>query len=259
MREVVSPHCPSVCLSSLRDLEMTKNQKTKHQEDEAAELLRLQDVNGLTADMAARLREAMHLSVSGEAGANLQALREIALVKVELRDHQRAALAESIRAGDLAVPADAHGAVQALGRDGLAALARPPRPTLTNTEVAAALAYRYLWEQAGKGAGLGSQLDDRPRAIRSSSHGAVAAGLLRAYVGVRLTAIETAVMQEDRSGRALSVLRAIAGEGSSLRSLGQGGNTKARNVEALRQALRVVHSQLHAQLHVKQGLRIRAH
>lgn len=232
---------------------MTKNQKTTHQEDEAAELLRFQDVNGLTADMAARLREAMRLSVSGAPGATVQALREIALVRVELRDHQRAALAGSIRVGDLAVPTDEHGGFHAVGRDGLAGLAR--KGNLTNTELSAALAYRFLFEQAGKGAGLGSQLEDRPKSIRSSSHGAVAAGLLRAYVGVRLTAIETAVMQADRSGRSLSVLRAVAGEGRTIRSLGGGGRARDAHTQTLASALRVVH----AQLHVKQGLRIRGH
>lgn len=129
------------------------------------------------------------------------------------------------------------GAKRIKSRDGLFSLVESG--ALNRTEDQVARAYRLLFEHAGKGAGLGSQLEDRPRTVRDSSHSAVAAGLYRAYVGVRLTGVETAVASADRTGRALSVLRAVAGEGRTIRSLGGGGNTRDANQRALHLALRV--------------------
>jgi len=122
-------------------------------------------------------------------------------------------------------------------RDGLASLL--DAKAITEEEAKVGLAYRLLFEECGPGSGLGSQLEDRPRAIRASTHGAVAHGLLRAYAGVRLTGVETAVQHADASGLALAVLRAVAGEGRTIRSISKGGQANLRNVEALKLGLRI--------------------
>lgn len=127
-------------------------------------------------------------------------------------------------------------------RDGLASLV--DAKAITEAEAKVGLAYRLLFEQCGPGSGLGSQLEDRPRSIRASTHGVVAHGLLKAYAGVRLTGVERAVQHADASGRALAVLRAVAGAGHTIRSLGAGGNTNRANLAALQVALRITRAAL---------------
>jgi hypothetical protein len=138
-------------------------------------------------------------------------------------------------------------------RDGLASLVEAK--AITDDEAKVGLAYRFLFEQCGPGSGLGSQLEERPRAVRASTHGVVAHGLLKAYAGVRLTYVEKALQHADASGRALAVLRAVAGEGRTIRSLGSGGTTKRTNLEALKLGLRIALAALKA----SGGLRIEAH
>ena len=222
---------------------MIQDQEIQNPEDDAAELLRsIETLGDQAADQMVRLRDAMRLSISGQPGAALEASRQVAVVRAELDAmHQRLRDA-GLRRQDIVVPFDGR-AVQALGRDGLAYLVR--KGALTATDVSAALTYRFLFENAGKGAGLGSQLEDKPKAIRSTSHGAVAAGLFRAYLGVHLTRIDQAVMASDRTGRRLSYVRNVAGEGRTIRSLGHVGRAAGVAVATLRDGLAVVAHELH--------------
>lgn len=143
-----------------------------------------------------------------------------------------------------ATQANGAGARRIKARDGLASLL--DAKALTSDQVRVGLAYRLLYEECGPGSGLGSQLEDRPRAVRASTHGAVARGLLVALAGVRLTAVDRAVDHADPSGRALVVLRAVAGEGRTVRSLGAGGNTNRANLEALKLSLKIALASLNS-------------
>ena len=222
---------------------MIQDQQIQTTEDDAAALLRSIDSLGdEAADQVARLRSAMHLSISAQPGAAAEAAQQVAQIRAELDAmHQRMRDA-GVRRQDIVIPFDGR-AIQALGRDGVAYLFR--KGGLTQTDVTTAMTYRFLFENAGKGAGLGSQLEDKPRAIRSTSHGAVAAGLFRAYIGVHLTRIDQAVMASDRSGKRLSYVRAVAGEGRTIRSLGLGGRAREAAVVVLREGLAVVAYELH--------------
>jgi hypothetical protein len=228
---------------------MIQDQEIQSPEDEAAGLLRLEGVIDMSALQVAQLRDVMRMAVSGRPGAAAEAARRVAVIRAQLNDVQRPTLHRQVRADDQAEiyqddQGDEPGAILAVGRDGLLTLAKSGG--LTATQLTAARTYRFLYEQAGRGAGLGSQLDDKPRAKRSTSHSIVAAGLYRAYVGVHLTRIERAVMLVDRTGRQLSVLRAVAGEGRTINSLGKGGKGREQRTKALALALDHVALQLHA-------------
>ncbi len=224
----------------------------------AVYLLRNAAQFGLTEDQRSRLSRAYRLNhhLYASKAARSEAQREsrqlILAVQQELSSAVVEAAEQAIRRGEKVETYNDAGAKRVKGRDGLRSLVESG--ALTETDERVGLAYRLLFEQAGKGAGLGSQLEDRPRSVRDSSHGAVAAGLFRAYAGVRLTGVETAVASADRTGRSLALLRAVAGEGRTLRSLAEGGNAKRANLKALQLALRVALAALHG----NGGLRIGA-
>jgi hypothetical protein len=210
----------------------------------AEHLLRNADHLALSEDQRSRLLAAYRLSVVviHDKDKRAEARREGDEIANRVRDELDASLDDVARAamrrGERVSQYNDDGARRIKSRDGLAALAEGG--AISEQEAKDGMAYRLLFEEAGKGAGLGSQLEDRPKSIRSSTHGAVAHGLFRAYVGVRLTGIETAVNHADASGRALAALRGVAGEGRSVRSLGRGGDVRTKNLAALRLALRVV-------------------
>jgi hypothetical protein len=222
---------------------MIQDQEIQTPEDDASELMRAINALGdAAADQMRGLRDAMRLSASSEPGAALEAARRLAVIRAEIEATQQRLRDAGLRRQDIVVPFDDR-AVHALGRDGVAYLAR--KGALTATDVSTAMTYRFLFENAGKGAGLGSQLEDKPKAIRSTSHGVVAAGLFRAYIGVHLTRIDQAVMASDRSGKRLSLVRHVAGEGKTIRSLGLGGWAREQAVGVLRDGLAVVAFELH--------------
>jgi len=262
------PHVPACVRSSafprLRlppltlGLEMTFIERNRT-EGLAEHLLRNADHLGLTQDQQSRLRAAFQLGmrVCKDKSAQAAARAEGQHLAVAVQGAIHGALTHSVTQGkgpgEAVVAFNSMGAARVRGRDGLASLL--DAKALTEDEVKVGLAYRLLFEQCGPGSGLGSQLEDRPRAVRASTHGAVAYGLLKAYAGVRLTGVDTAVQNADASGRALAVLRAVAGEGRTIRSLGGGGNTRDANLEALKRGLRIALAALKG----NGGLRIRGH
>ncbi len=230
----------------------------------ALHLFRNAEVIGCDVDQRRRLRAAAQLCVRGserpysvttEGRADrVEAGRIADAVNRELRAAIQEATYLAQAMGETVVPYASDGAVRFKGRDGLWTALEAG--TITSAMAEAGLSYRALFEAAGAEQ-LGSQLGrvDQASIRASSSHGATARGLFRAYAGVRATTAEALVLKADPSQRALRMLRAVAGEGRSLRSIGGGGNTRDANAEALRLALPIVGTSLaeHG------GLRIRGH
>lgn len=215
----------------------------------AMHLFRNADVIGCDVDQRRRLRVAAQLCVRGNQAPysataegrqdRIDAGRIADTVNRELRAGTQALAAQALARHDTVVPYAADGALRFKSRDGL--WTAWEAGMITQAMAEAGLAYRLLFEAAGAEQ-LGSQLGRvNESSIRaSSSHGAAARGLFRAYAGVRVTTAEAHVLNADRSQRGLTVLRAVAGEGRSIRSMGGGGNTRDANAKALALALPVV-------------------
>jgi hypothetical protein len=199
-------------------------------------LIRNADALGLDDAQRARLDEAWRLQHAVGGHWDRHAASVIAL---EVQQGLDAGVDAAAKArGEKVARFNDAGARRIKSRDGLAALFESG--ALTSSAYFAGHAYRLLFETAGTGAGLGSQLEERVRAPSGSTHGAVAAGLFRAYAGVRLTAFDRAIVRADKTGRALTAVRLIAGEGQTLSSLAPGGTVKQRWRGALILGLGVV-------------------
>lgn len=212
----------------------------------ALHLYRNADVIGCDVSQRRRLRHAAALCVRGhqkphsatvegrqdriDAGRIADAVnRELRAGMDEIVDHAHAA-------GEDVTPYNDAGALRLGSRDGL--WGAQQAEDIDDDQVATALAYRLVFEIVGASQ-LGSQLGRVNEASikASSSDGAAARGLFRAYAGVRLTTAEALVLKADPTQRALRVLRAVAGEGRSMRSMGAGSNPRKANAAALRVAL----------------------
>lgn len=147
------------------------------------------------------------------------------------------------RMSDPAAPA----AYRLKSRDGMTTMAEAG--SLSSAELKGGLAYRLCWE--AQAAGLKSAL-----ANAGSIGGGAAlpvgfgprdkAALHRAYLMARLGQMERAL-----TPRQLIVVRAVAGEGQSIRSLGGGGKARATNAELLKAGLSAISALLN-----EGGLRI---
>lgn len=229
----------------------------------AVHLYRNAEVIGADVDQRRRLRMAASLCVRGnhppysatEAGRQdrVEAGKIADAVQRELRDAIQQALYLAQAMGESVVPFNTAGAVRIRERDGLWGALESG--VITSAMAEAGFEYRARFEAAGAQQ-LGSQLGrvGEGSIKASSSHGATAAGLFRAYAGVQVTTAEAHVLTADPTQRALTVLRAVAGEGRTIRSLGHGGNTRAANGKALALALPIVARSLTE----TGGLRIRA-
>lgn len=121
-------------------------------------------------------------------------------------------------------------------RDGMTTMAEAG--SLATAELKAGLAYRLCWE--AQAAGLKSAL-----ANAGSIGGGAAlpvgfgprdkAALHRAYLMARLGQMERALTSAQ-----LIVVRAVAGEGRSIRSLGGGGKARAANADRLKAGLAAI-------------------
>jgi hypothetical protein len=214
----------------------------------AEHLLRNASALGLSRDQVQRARAAYRLAQQPSAAERRDGGRLAWAVRQEVYGAADVAETVAVKRGEEVVRFNDAGARRVRDRDGLQAVAESGGITAAQLQVGTA--YRYLYEH-GAGYALGSQLEDRVRIPAASTDGAVAHGLLRAYAGVRLTAVDRAVSAADLSGRALMVLRAVAGEGQSLRSLG-GGSSYQANARALTVALGAAVGALHG----NGGLRI---
>lgn len=204
----------------------------------AMHLHRNAEVIGADREQRARLRRAAALSL-GDRDQRIEA----GLIAQAIRRELGAALDMVIYAaqarGETAVEFNDDGAVRIKSRDGLQSMI--DSKGLTEQRGNTGFAYRALFEMVGH-ASIGSQLNRAGEiSVRSANTDAVVRhGLRRAYAGVQLTAADRAVQADDPTGRGLAVLRAVAGEGATIASLGKGGNVRAANLAALARALDVV-------------------
>lgn len=215
----------------------------------AVHLYRNAEVIGATVDQRRRLRVAASLCIRGstapygDTDAGRKDRVEAGKIADGVQRELRAALEEGLfmaqAMGESILPFNTAGAVRIRERDGLWAALEAG--VVTSAMAEAGFEYRARYEAAGAEQ-LGSQLGQVGEATikASSSHGATARGLFRAYAGVQVTTAEAHVLTADPTQRALTVLRAVAGEGRTIRSLGQGPGSRAANGKALVLALPIV-------------------
>jgi len=185
-------------------------------------------------------------------------LREEAAAKAAVQDAERKAAVqgEKLTAAERRDIKAEYGVSKLTGKDAPAAYRMRSRDGLTSARETgvitpaqhkAGMAYRLCFEaQAG---GLKSALANAGMIGGGGSHGEALAqrrtgALQQAYMMGRLRG-----MEKGATDRELMVLRAVAGEGRTIRSLGDGGNVKRANVAALVSVLS----------RIEGGLRIRAH
>lgn len=133
------------------------------------------------------------------------------------------------------VEADAPKAIQISSRDGLASLRKSGK--ISAHQFGAGRAYRTAYELAAAGLRIATINPSGVHAGRSAPVGfhRSAAELQRAYLLGRLEQIEIAVRAIGE--RELTVLRKVAGEGHTIRSLGRSGNAREADAQALVRAL----------------------
>lgn len=134
-----------------------------------------------------------------------------------------------------------------LSRDGLAALFETGR--LSTSQYAALRTYRVAFEMAAAGLRVANLNPSGVSASRQASGlpARSAAELQKAYVLARLRQIELAVA--GLGARELRVLRKIAGEGQTIRSLGGGGKSREANTKALVRAAEAARDVLSKPVH----------
>lgn len=200
----------------------------------ALHLHRNADALGASRDQRARLRQAAALTL-GDATDRAEA----GAIAASVRDELKAAIEEVVFAaqarGEDVTNYRTEGALRIKGRDGLWSLV--DSGGLTERQGNTGLLYRGLYERVMVG-GVGSQMASLGdlRAARTSTSDQLGQGLHRAYAGVRLTAAETSVRCLDR----VAILRAVAGEGRTIRSLATGSRRRQTMVLHLAEALDAV-------------------
>lgn len=150
---------------------------------------------------------------------------------------------DQLRGGD-GLDRPGSGPAMLRSHDGLASLSRAG--TITANQAKAGLVYRAQFEAAHAGLKSGLGAVDQVRTEFRDGH---ASALQRALAMANVNRMDAKVAAIG--ARELRVLRAIAGEGQTLRALGDGGNAKRANQLALGRALDVLIDDL-------QGLRIGA-
>lgn len=149
---------------------------------------------------------------------------------------------DQLRGGD-GLDRPASGPAMLRSHDGLASLSRAG--TITANQAKAGLVYRAQFEAAHAGLKSGLGAVDQIRSGVADGH---ASALQRALAMANVTRMDAKVAAIG--ARELRVLRAIAGEGQTLRALGDGSDSKRLNREALARALDAVVDDI-------QGLRIK--
>ena len=207
----------------------------ENNESLAMHLHRNADALGVSPQQRRALREAAALSL-GDSRQRAQAGRMAERVRNELAADLEAVLAAARARREAVTDARRSKAKRVVDRDGLAQMFE--RGQISEAQFNVGLLYRRLLE-ATEAEVLGSQLGrvGETRIPAKSTDGACAQGLLRAYAGVRVRDVEESVRAADPSGLSLVVLRAIAGEGRTLRSPATGGNGYALRLKAIRLGL----------------------
>lgn len=194
---------------------------------------------GADRDQRSRLRRAAALSLGGR-----DERIEAGIIAAGVRDELKAAIDDVTQAaevrGEKVVPHK--DALRIKSRDGLWLQSDAGKLSVGLVEVG--LAYRLLYEEARLSA-VGSQLGkvDEAAIRASSSHGATARGLFRAYAGVRVTDVDSHV-QTEAGVMALRMVIGVAGEGRTIRSLVAGGRAREQASNALRAGLCVAERRL---------------
>ncbi len=196
----------------------------------AEHLLRNAVALQLTVDQRRRLTRAYQLG-RGTRWEKAEARAIAAGVQAELAADLVSVVRAAEERGEVVGYFNDAGARIVLGRDGLAQLVRAG--SLSEPEARAGLAYRRAYEQptaalrsalGRAGEGRGGELGDK-------------LALQRAFLFAKLAQIERQVLDDQENGMELSVLRLVAGEAVSIRSLASGGKPRTRHVETLQRAL----------------------
>lgn len=196
----------------------------------AEHLLRNAEALALSLAQVQRLRQAFQL-LRGTRRQQADGGRIAVEVRCEVDGAIIAAVAAARARGERVQRFNDAGAYRIKGSDGIASLTEAG--ALTPAEIQAATAYRQCFE--GSTSSLGSSL----RNAGGTGGGSLTAvaRLHQTYLKLRLDKIDQAIGHMSRDRRELAVLRAVAGRGETLRSLGAGGDTKKANLRALKRAL----------------------
>lgn len=209
----------------------------------AEHLLRNAEALGLGKTEIARLRVAYRLMLGTNAekteGGNIAAQ-----VRDQLAADLKAVVDAAVKRGEKVSTFNADGAKRIKGRDGLAMLL--DAGSITDAEARTGVAYRYCYEASASAlrSGLGTAGEGR-----GGKGGA--ADLHHLYVVARLAQMERAVAAAAIDGQETIILRLVAGECRSIRSIASGGHARTLAVQALRRALAAASKVLPAK-----GLRI---
>lgn len=210
---------------------VTFRDREKH-EPLAQYLHAMADLFGADERQRAILREAAAMSYPVRSAADRgEAGRMAWAVQQELKASISAVVFEAQARGEKVEQFNDAGAVRVKGRDGLYSLLASGALTeeLFNTDIA----YRALFESCGH-AGVGSQLGrltGLPGAHRTSTAGLHTARLNTVLASYQLEEAEMAV-----GPNLLPVLRAVAGEGRTIRSLSSSGHRRSVLIDDLVEA-----------------------
>ena len=179
-------------------------------------------------------------AVRREVGRRMEARVEAAALSDRLTETDAL---DQLRGGE-GLDRPASGPAMLRSHDGLASLSRAG--TITANQAKAGLIYRAQFEAAHAGLKSGLGAVDQVRTEFRDGH---ASALQRALAMANVNRMDAKVAAIG--ARELRVLRAVAGEGQTIRALCNGGDAKRLNREALVRALDVVIADI-------QGLRIKA-
>lgn len=195
----------------------------------AEHLLRNAEALGLGRGEVTRLRVAYRLMLGTNAekteGGNIAAQ-----VRDQLNADLMGVVDAAVARGEKVSTFNAAGAKRIKGRDGLAMLL--DKGAISEAQARTAMAYRYCYEASASALRSGLAAAGEGRGGKS-----VAADLHQVYVLARLAQMERAVAAAARDGQETIVLRLVAGDGRSVRSIAAGGHARTLVVQALCRAL----------------------
>lgn len=193
------------------------------------------DLFGADREQRRLLAEAAAMSYPERSDKDRASARMMAhRIGQQLQSGIRAVIAEAQARGETMTDFNDAGAVVVKGRDGLHSLIACTPPALNEARANTAIAYRALVECCGY-ADVGSQLGrmtGQPGAQRTSTGSLHLARLSSVYAGYQLAEAERAVGPD-----LLPVLRAVAGEGRTIRSLATSGHRRKVLLADLKKAL----------------------